>query len=318
MKKRILALGFILVFALGGTALAAQTFVTIGSGGVGGTYYPLGGVMAELLSKSGVNIRANSRSTSASRENCRLVASDQAQIGMTMGSTLWQAYNGTDAFKDDGKLDVLTLMHMYAAPQHFVTTTRTGIKTFEDMKGKKISVGAPGGGDQVLTNMILAAAGWTEKDYQKQQLTQPEAVTALKDGNLDVAVFNFAIPGSAVMEIAAVRDVVLIPIPDDVIAKVVAENPFMMPFTIPANTYAKQPEECRVVADGNFLVVSSKLPEQVAYDSVKIFIEKRAELQKTTPHAANFVPEKSGIGIIPFHPGAAKYFGENGVKVETK
>jgi len=318
MKKRVLALGLFLVVALSGTALAAQTFVTIGSGGVGGTYYPLGGVMAELLTKGGVDIRANSRSTSASRENCRLVASDQVQIGMTMGSTLWQAYNGTDAFKDDGKLDLLTLMNMYAAPQHIVTTTRTGIKTFADMKGKKISVGAPGGGDQVLTNMILAAAGWTDKDYSKQQLTQPEAVTALKDGNLDVAFFNFAIPGSAVMEIAAVRDVVLIPIPDDVIAKVVKENPFMLPFTIPAGTYAKQTEDCKVVADANFLVVSSKMSDKVAYDCLKIFVEKRDEIQKTTPHAAQFVPEKAGVGIIPFHPGAAKYLGENGVKVETK
>lgn len=318
MKKRILALSLILVFALGGTALAAQTFVTIGSGGVGGTYYPLGGVMAELLTKGGVNIRANSRSTSASRENCRLVASDQVQIGMTMGSTLWQAYNGADAFTDDGKLDLLTLMNMYAAPQHIVTTTRTGIKTFDDMKGKKISVGAPGGGDQVLTNMILVAAGWTDKDFNKQQLTQPEAVTALKDGNLDVAFFNFAIPGSAVMEIAAVRDIVLISIPDEVIAKVVKENPFMLPFTIPAGTYAKQTEPCKVVADANFLVVSSKLADQVAYDCLKIFIEKRDEIQKTTPHASQFVPEKAGIGIIPFHKGAAKYFGEHGVKVETK
>ena len=318
MKKRVLALGLILAFALGGVAFAAQTFVTIGSGGVGGTYYPLGGVMAELLSNGGVNIRANSRSTSASRENCRLVASDQAQIGMTMGSTLWQAYNGIDAFKDDGKLDVLTLMHMYAAPQHIVTTTRTGIKTFDDMKGKKISVGAPGGGDQVLTNMILEAAGWTDKDFQKQQLTQPEAVTALKDGNLDVAFFNFAIPGSAVMEIAAVRDVVLIPIPAEVIKKVCDANPFMMDFTIPAGTYDKQTEDCRVVADGNFLVVNSKMTDQVAYDCVKIFIEKRDEIQKTTPHASEFTPEKAGVGIIPFHPGAAKYFEENGVKVDTK
>lgn len=318
MKKRALALGLILALALGGIAFAAQTFVTIGSGGVGGTYYPLGGVMAELLSNGGVNIRANSRSTSASRENCRLVASDQAQIGMTMGSTLWQAYNGVDAFKDDGKLDLLTLMHMYAAPQHIVTTTRTGIKTFDDMKGRKVSVGAPGGGDQVLTNMILAAAGWTDKDFQKQQLTQPEAVTALKDGNLDAAFFNFAIPGSAVMEIAAVRDVVLIPIPDEVIAKVVAENPFMMPFTIPAGTYDKQAKDCKVVADGNFLVVSSKMSDQVAYDCLKIFIEKRAEIQKTTPHAAEFTPQKAGAGIVPFHPGAAKYLKEKGVTVETK
>jgi TRAP transporter TAXI family solute receptor len=316
MKLRAM-LGIFLIVALCGTASAAQTFVTIGSGGVGGTYYPLGGVMAELLSNGGVNIRANSRSTSASRENCRLVAGDQAQIGMTMGSTLWQAYNGTDAFADDGKLDVLTLMNMYPAPQHLVTTTRSGIKSFEDIRGKKVSVGAPGGGDQVLTNMILAAAGWNpEKDIQKQQLTQPEAVTALKDGNIDAAFFNFAVPGSAVMEIAAVRDVVLISLPDDVIARVCKENPFMMPSTIAAGTYAKQDADVETIADGNFLVVSSKMEEQVAYDCVRIFIEKREEIMKTTPQAENFVPAKAAVGIIPFHPGAAKYLKEQGAEVK--
>jgi TRAP transporter TAXI family solute receptor len=316
MKLRAM-LGIFLVLVLCGTVSAAQTFVTIGSGGVGGTYYPLGGVMAELLSNGGVNIRANSRSTSASRENCRLVASDQAQIGMTMGSTLWQAYNGIDAFADDGKLDLLTLMNMYPAPQHLVTTTRTGIKSFEDIRGRKVSVGAPGGGDQVLTNMILAAAGWNpEKDIQRQQLTQPEAVTALKDGNIDAAFFNFAVPGSAVMEIAAVRDVVLISLPDDVVAKVCKENPFMMPSTIAAGTYAKQDADVKTIADGNFLVVSSKMDEQVAYDCVKIFIEKREDIMKTTPQAANFVPAEAAVGIIPFHPGAAKYLKEQGAEVK--
>ena len=273
--------------------------------------------MAELLSNGGVGIRANSRSTSASRENCRLVASDQAQIGMTIGSTLWQAYNGIDAFADDGKLDVLTLMNMYPAPQHLVTTTRTGIKNFEDIRGKKVSVGAPGGGDQVLTNMILAAAGWNpEKDIQKQQLTQPEAVTALKDGNIDAAFFNFAVPGSAVMEIAAVRDVVLISLPDDVIAKVCKENPFMMPSTIAAGTYAKQGADVKTIADGNFLVVNSKMEEQAAYDCVRIFIEKREEIMKTTPQAENFVPAEAAVGIIPFHPGAAKYLKEQGAEIK--
>ena len=318
MKLRVV-LSIVLVFAFFATcgmAAGSQTFITIGSGGVGGTYYPLGGVMAELLSTGGVNIRANSRSTSASRENCRLVASDQAQIGMTMGSTLWQAYNGIDAFADDGKLELLTLMNMYPAPQHLVTTTRTGIKTFEDIRGKRVSVGAPGGGDQVLTNMILAAAGWDpEKDIQRQQLTQPEAVTALKDGNLDAAFFNFAIPGAAVMEIAAVRDVVLISLPDEVIGKVCQANPFMMPSVIPAGTYDKQGADVRTIADGNFLVVNPKLSEQAAYDCVKIFIEKREEIKKTTAQAENFIPAKAAIGIIPFHPGAARYFKEQGVEV---
>lgn len=315
MRKSLLAL--VLVMVVAGAAYAATTFITIGSGGVGGTYYPLGGVMAELLTKGNVGIKATSRSTAASKENCRLVASDKAQIGMTMGSTLYQAYTGTEAFQEDGKLKLLTLMNMYAAPQHLVTTTRTGIKSLDDIKGKKVSLGAPGGGDNLLSVMILEAAGWNvDKDIQKQQLTQPEAVTALKDGNIDAAFFNFAVPGSAVMEIAAVRDVVLIPLPAPLVEKICAKHPFLLPFTIEKGTYAKQANDIFTVADANFLVVNPKMTDHVAYDCLKIFIEQRDALMKVTPHAANFVPEKAAVGIIPFHPGAIKYLKEKGVNVK--
>jgi len=288
MKKRnIIALGIIAVMLFAGIA-SATTFITIGSGGVGGTYYPLGGVMAELLTKSGLDIKATSRSTAASKENCRLVASNKAQIGMTMGSTLYQAYTGTEAFQQDGKLPLLTLMNMYAAPQHLVTTTKTGIKTFADLKGKKISLGAPGGGDQLLSLMILEAAGWDpDKDINKQQLTQPEAVTALKDGNIDAAFFNFAAPGSAIMEIAAVRDVVLISLPDDVIDKVTQKNKFLLKYTIEKGTYAKQDQPCKTVADANFLVVNDKMTEKVAYDCVKTFIEKREQFTEVREYGDN-------------------------------
>ena len=315
MKLRV-ALSIVMVFAMCTVAMAAQTFVTIGSGGVGGTYYPLGGVMAELLSTGGVDIRANSRSTSASRENCRLVASDQAQIGMTMGSTLWQAYNGIEAFEADGKLDLLTLMNMYPAPQHLVTTTRTGIKTFEDIRGKKVSVGAPGGGDQVLTNVILAAAGWDpSRDIQMHQLTQAEALAALRNGNLDAAFFNFALPAAIVAGFAMTNDMVLISLPDDVIENVYRETPFLLPSVIPAGTYFNQYENIKTIADGNFLVVSSKMPEQVAYDSVRIFIERREDITRFNIQGRYFVPERAAIGVIPFHPGAIRYFREQGVKV---
>ncbi len=319
MKKHVSLIAAAAALALFATTAFAVTFVTIGSGGVGGTYYPLGGVMAELLSQSNVDIKATSRSTAASKENCRLVASNKAQLGMTMGSTLYQAYAGTDAFEADGKLPLLTLMHMYAAPQHLVTTSKTGIKKFEDIRGKKVSLGAQGGGDQLLTLMILEAAGWDpDKDLRKQQLSQPEAVTALKDGNIDAAFFNFAVPGSAIMEIAAVRDVVLIPIPEDVVEKLVKAQPFLMPFTIEKGTYQGQTEDIKTVADGNFLCVNPDLPEQVAYDMVRLFIEKKDALIPACPQAVDFTPEKSGVGIIPFHPGAAKYFAEKGVTVDTK
>lgn len=319
MKKFTMASLALLSTLLICTAAFATTFVTIGSGGVGGTYYPLGGVMAELLTKGNVGIKATSRSTAASKENCRLVASNKAQLGMTMGSTLYQAYTGTEAFKNDGKLPLLTLMNMYPAPQHLVTTSKTGIKTFADLKGKKVSLGAQGGGDQLLSLLILEAAGIDpDKDLKKQQLSQPEAVTALKDGNIDAAFFNFAVPGSAIMEIAAVRDVVLISLPDDVIAKVVKKNPYLFPFTIEKAAYAKQDKDIKTVADANYLVVNNKLPDQVAYDMVKIFISKKGDIKKVTPQADSFVPKLAGVGIIPFHPGAAKYFKEQGVTVQPK
>ena len=141
-----------------GTAYAV-TYITIVSGGLGGTYYPLGGVLAEVYNKAGIDVKATSRATSASRENCRLVASGRADVGMSMGSTLYQAYTGTEAFEEDGALPLKILMHMYPAPHHIVTVKGTGITKFEDILGKRVSVGAPGGGDQVLTNMILDAAG---------------------------------------------------------------------------------------------------------------------------------------------------------------
>ena len=316
MKKRFLILG-VFVVMLVATAAWAVNFVTIASGGVGGTYYPLGGVMAEVFNNANIDVKATSRATSASRENCRLVAGNRAQVGMSMGSTLWQAYNGVDAFKEDGKLPLRTLMNMYPAPQQLVTTTRTGITKFEDIRGKKVSLGAPGGGDLVLTMMILEAAGIDpEKDIQKQQLTQPEGVTALKDGHLDAVFWNFAIPGSAVLEVAAVRDIVLVPIPKEVVDKIVEKNPFLFPYTIKAGTYPKQDQDVLTVADGNFLVVNEKMDEKLAYDLLKTMIDRKEDFMKVIPQAVNFTPAEASIGIVPFVPGAVKYFKEQGIEVK--
>jgi len=317
-KKMLLIVALVCLITFVGTAYAV-TYITIASGGIGGTYYPLGGVLAEVLTKAGIDVKATSRATSASRENCRLVASGRAHIGMSMGSTLYQAYTGTEAFKDDGALPLRILMHMYPAPHHIVTTKGTGITKFEDIKGKRVSVGAPGGGDQVLTNMILDVAGINpDKDIKKQQLTQPEGVMALEDGNVDVVFWNFAAPGSAVLEVAAVRDIVLIPIPQDIVDKVVKKYPFMFPYKIPKGTYPGQNEDVLTVADGNFLVVHKDMDEDLAYKLVKTIIEKREEIMKSIPDAKHFVPEEASVAIIPVHPGAAKYFKEHGIEVPVE
>ncbi|EEX47660.1 TRAP transporter solute receptor, TAXI family [Jonquetella anthropi DSM 22815] len=295
---------------------SAADFITIGSGGVGGTYYPLGGAMAEVLTNAGIDVKATSRSTAASKENCRLLARGRAQIGMVMGSTLWQAYNGVDAFAQDGKLPLRTLMNMYAAPQHIVTTSETGIRKFEDLKGKRVSVGAPGGGDQVLTMLILKAAGWDpEKDIQKQQLSQPEGATALVDGHVDAVFWNFAAPGSAVLEVGAVRHVVLVPIPEDVVKKVCEDNPFLFRYVIEKGVYPEQTEDVLTIADGNYLVVNESMNPDLSFKLVKTIIEHQKDFMQVTPLAEHFNPKESSVGIIPFSTGAVKYFKEQGYEV---
>jgi TRAP transporter TAXI family solute receptor len=220
-----------------------------------------------------------------------------------MGSTLYQAAFGVEAFEQDGKLPLNILMNMYPAPQHLVTTSKTGIKSLEDLKGKRVSVGAPGGGDQVLTVLILKEAGIDpDKDISKQQLTQPEGVMALKDGNVDAVFWNFAAPGASVLEVAAQRDVVLVPLPQDVVDRVVANNPFLVPHKITKDTYPGMTEDVLTVADGNYLVVRNDMDEKLAYDLVKTLVENREKFLQITPQAENFVPEKASIGIIDFHP----------------
>lgn len=312
MKKVIVPLAIMAVLAFSVAAFAV-TFVTIGSGGVGGTYYPLGGAMAEVLNKAGIDVKATSRTTAASKENCRLVASGKAHLGMTMGSTLWQAYTGTGAFKEDGKLPLRILFNMYPAPQHILTVEGTGIKTFEDLKGKRVSIGAPGSGNQVLTRMILEAAGIDpEKDFKMAQLTQPEAAMALKDGNIDAVFWNFAAPGAAVMEVEAVRKVHFIPLPKDLVNKIVEKNPFLLPYTLQPGVYKSITEPILTIADGNYMIVHENMDKGLAYKLVKTLIENKDAFMDVTPQAAHFVPEEASKGIIPFHPGAVKYFTEQG------
>lgn len=317
MKKGIIAAIVISSRVFAGTALAATTFITIGSGGVGGTYYPLGGAMAEVLSKANIDVKATSRSTAASKENCRLVGTDKVQIGMSMGSTLYQAVTGTGAFEQDGKLPLEILMNMYPAPQHLVTTTRTGIKTLYDLKGKKVSVGAAGGGDQLLTLLILKEAGIDpDKDFSKQQLTQSEGVMALKDGNVDAVFWNFAAPGSAVLELAAQRDVVLVPLPEEVVKKVVAKYPYLLPYTIKAGTYPKVDRDVLTIADANYLIVKKGMDEKLSYKLIKTLLENQKKFLDVTPQAVHFTPQEASLGkVAPFTPGAVKYFKEKGIQM---
>jgi len=317
-KKCLVLIVGALVFLMASVGWAIA-YVTIGTGGIGGIWYPLGGAIAEVLTNSGIGVKATSRATGASQENCRLVASGRIQVGMSMGIALHQATTGTGQFEKDGKLELRTLMNMYPSPHHIVTTVESGIKTLDDLRGKKVSLGGPSSGDEIMSILILTAAGIDpDKDIKRENLTYTESTMALVDGNIDAAFWNIPAPGAAYLEAAAVRDLRLISIPDAVVKKTVEQHPFMLPYTIKAGTYDKQDYDVHTVADGNYLIVSPNLDEKLAYDIVKTIIENKDKLTMVAKEAENFVPEKASIGIIPFHPGAAKYFSEYGITVKVK
>lgn len=292
------------------TPKAETVHITVGTGSPGGVYYPLGGAMAELWTKklSAEGIEVTAESTAASVENSRLVGRGEVQFGMAVGSIAYQAYMGEGKFEE--KLPILAAFSMYPAPEHIITTN-PDIKTIYDLEGKKVSVGAPGSGNAAIAELILKTAGLWDK-VDKQYYSQSDAAQALKDGNVEVVFWNFAFPASAVQEVAAVRDVYFVQMPDEVLKKITSKYPYYKSGIIPAGTYKGQDYDVKVLQVGNDMIVNKGVPEDVVYKMVKTLFENAEELYDVHPVAKQLKPENGVKTAIPLHPGAEKYFKEVG------
>jgi TRAP transporter TAXI family solute receptor len=292
-----------------------RTFLTLASGSPGGVYYPLGGGMAVAIEKTVKDLRCASESTGASVENSRLVGSGDSDMGMVMGSVAHKARNGEQPFEK--KFDVVALFQMYPAPEHIVTTSQSGIKSIADLKGKKVSIDVPGSGCATMAAAILETAGFDlKKDLTIANLSQSESVQALKDGIVDAVFFNFAYPGSAVMDIAATRDIVLIPMEKAMADKLVKKHPYYVPITIPRGTYTKVDYDVLCLGDSNVLIANKNMKEDVAYKVVKAIFSNVKEgqyaLKNIHPIAEQLTPANAVNSPLPLHPGAQKYFKEIG------
>ena len=318
MKKQLQKV-MVIVFALclmgAVQASAGQQFLTLASGSPGGVYYPLGGGMAVIIEKTVPGVRCAAESTGASVENSRLVGSGDSDMGMVMGSVAYKAMTGQAPF--DKKYPIVALFQMYPAPEHIVTTAQSGIKTIADLKGKKVSIDVPGSGCSTMAKAILEEAGFNlDKDLKIAGLSQTEAVQALKDGIIDAAFFNFAYPASAVMDLAATRDVVLVPISEALADKVIKKYPYYLKVTIPANTYSKVDHDVLCLGDSNVMIANKNMKKDLAYKIDKaIFTNVKAgkyALVNIHPIAAQLTPQNAVNSPLPLHPGAMKYFKEAG------
>ena len=319
MKKVVVFTAIVLVVVLSITSplFAQKKFITLGSGSPGGVYYPLGGGMAVVIEKADIGVRCAAESTGASVENARLVGAEETDMGMVMGSVAYKAINGEDPFEKAYPL--VTLFQMYPAPEHIVVLKDSGIKSVNDMKGKKVSIDVPGSGCATMARVILEEYGFDlEKDLTLANLSQSEMVQALKDGTIDVAFFNFAYPASAIMDLGATRDIELVPLEEEMVNKLLAKYPYYIKSVIPGGAYSDIAEDVLCLGDSNVMVVHKDMDEELAYKLVKTIFENVTEgqyaLVNVHPIAQLFTPQNAINSPIPLHPGAMKYFNEKGVQ----
>ncbi|MCS7197247.1 MAG: TAXI family TRAP transporter solute-binding subunit [Candidatus Bipolaricaulota bacterium] len=316
MKRWMLVAAGLLIVGLlmlgVGDEILAQRRISLATGGVGGVYYPLGGAMAKLWTDNIPGIIVTAETSGASVANARLIQKGDVQLAFIQNDIASYAYHGEEMFKAEGALrKVLGMAMLYPEVIQIVTLKGKGIAKVEDLKGKRVAVGAPGSGTEANARQILEVHGLTYADIDEQFLPFAEAATALKDGRIDAAFLTAGIPTAAVIDIAATHDIALVPITRAKASELEKRWTFYDAFTIPANTYRGQTAPVETVAVLAMLVAHAELDSDLVEQMLDVlFLTKSLDtLCKTHVRGCDIKRERALIGMpIPLHPGAARYY----------
>ena len=321
MQRILKALLMLSAFLAVGASLAQEKVqLSIATGGTGGVYYPLGGGMANMLSKHVPGITATAEVTGGSVDNLKLINTGKPYIAMSMADAAWDAAQGQDKFKGT-KVPVRTLMIMYPNRMHVVSVEGTGINNMKDLKGKRVSTGSPGSATEVMAFRVIEAAGLDkDKDMTRERLGAAESVNEIKDKKIDAFFWVGGLPTAAVTDLAATPGVKLKLVDHAELVPAMNKKYGNLYFqdTIPRTTYPGMTADNRMASVANVLVAHEKMSDQTAYNIVKAVFEHKPELVAVHKEAENFRLEtqKQSATPIPFHAGALKYFQEKGVKVQ--
>jgi len=312
-----LTLGFVMAFS--SAAVSETTFVTIGTGGVTGVYYPTGGAIARLVNKGKKEhgIRASVESTGGSTYNLNAIASGELEMGVAQSDWQYHAWNGTSKFKEKGpNKDLRAVFSVHPEPFTVVARADSGIKNFEDLKGKRVNIGNPGSGQRGTMEVVMEKMGWTKDDFKlASELKSAEQSKALCDNKIDAIVFTVGHPSGSIKEATTSCDSVLVNVQGEVIDALVEENDYYRKATIPAGMYRGNDQDTMTFGVGATFVTSAKVPENVIYVVVKSVFENFDDFKKLHPAFAVLKKEemvKDGLSA-PLHDGAAKYYKEVGL-----
>jgi uncharacterized protein len=304
-----------------GNTAAKQTEIIIGSAGSGGTYYIIGGAIANLVSKYQQNIKCTSSSTNGSIENMRLVSQKRIDIGMTQPPLDFDAYHGRNLFADKPMKQLRFLFGGHASVGHMVVPADSPAKSIQDLKGKKVGLGAPGSAVRTPVGETLLRLGGLGLDQvQVMPLSQTEGAAALRDGSIAATVFSGGYPVSSLLDLALTKAVRILPIPLEKIQEMQKNDPIgpaLVQVVIPANTYKGQEMPVSTCGFITTFIGRDDLKNEVVYDILKVLAERQAELIAIHPSGKEYSLEGLAKGCtIPPHPGAAKFFQDKGVSLK--
>jgi len=299
-------------------AMSQQRMLAIAAGNTGGVYYPLAGGLAALLTKSVPGWQVTAEVTGGSVDNLRLVGGRRADLAFAMADATWDAYAGRDKFKGKPQA-VRTLMVLYPNRMHVVTVEGTGIASMADLKGRRVSVGAPGSATELMGTRVLDAFGLADA-VKRERLGINESVNAMKDRKIDAFLWAGGLPTAGIMDLAATPGMKLRLL--DHAAAVEPMNkkhgPLYVKSRVPARTYAGQDKDVPIAIVWNLLVAHAAMSDEDAYRIVKTLVENKSAMVAVHKEADQFAVENQAAGgsPIPFHPGAIRYFAERGVKLK--
>lgn len=293
------------------TSSAPQNII-LATGGTTGTYYSLGGTIAQLFNSKIEGMNVTAQSTGASIENCRLLGDGEAEIALLQNDILDYAYNGTEAFEGTADDSLRAVASLYPEVIHIVANE--SITSIADLAGKKVSVGAAGSGTEANARQILGEAGITYDDIKPNYLSFSESADAFKDGQIDAFFVTAGVPNASIQDITAQHKINILAVESDISSKLLEDYPFYIEFTIPGGTYAGVEEDVNTVAVLAVLATGADQPEETIHNLTKTLYENLEELAGSHAKGAEIKLEKATDGIsIPFHPGAEKYYKEAGI-----
>ncbi|MBL4918805.1 TAXI family TRAP transporter solute-binding subunit [Szabonella alba] len=303
----------------GGAAQAQQTFISIGTGGVTGVYYPAGGAICRLVNRDRAEhgIRCGVESTGGSVFNVNAIRSGEMEFGVAQSDIQFHSLNGSGQFADGGAFEGLrAVFSLHPEPFTVVARADAGITNFEDLKGKRVNIGNPGSGQRATMDVVLEALGWTVADFAvASELPPAEQAAALCDNNVDAMVYTVGHPSGAIQEATTACDTVLVNVTGDAITALIEANPYYRVATIPGGMYRGTDSDATTFGVGATFVTSADVPEEVVYNVTKAIFENLDQFKSLHPALENLDPEQmvNDGNSAPLHDGAVRYYREAGL-----